>query len=254
MTRTVMMLLLFAVLSTAAAAGKGTPSHRYREAVEFYKNADYRQSIRLFQELVDEGFESFDLHYNLGNAAYKNGDLGLSVLSYERALILDPGNEDVAHNLNVVRARLRDKVAPIPLLFFVQWWNDLETGHRPETLFAWSLGFFWLLAAAVFVFFGIRRVLYRRIALVAGIVIFAAFTVTLSLSLLRSAELDARSHAIVMVAEAIVRSSPDAAGVESFIVHEGLKVQILEARDGQYRVRLADGKNGWIEQGALARI
>lgn len=254
MKRAVMMLLLFAALSTAVVAGKDEPSARYREGVEHYKNADYRQSIRLFQELVDEGFESFDLHYNLGNAAYKNGDLGLSVLSYERALILDPGNADVAHNLNVVRARLRDKVAPIPLLFFVQWWNELETGHRPETLFAWSLGFFWLFAVAVFVFFGIRRVLFRRIALVAGIFLFAAFAVTLSLSLLRTAELDAHSHAVVMAAEVTVRSSPDAAGVESFIVHEGLKVQILESRDNQYRIRLADGKNGWIEQGALARI
>lgn len=254
MNRTVTMMLLITALSTGVLAGKESPSVRYREAVEHYKKADYQHSIRIFQELVDEGFASFDLHYNLGNAAYKNGDLGLSVLSYERAMILDPGNEDVAHNLNVVRARLRDKVAPIPLLFFVQWWNDLESGHRPETLFAWSIAFFWLLAVAVFVFFGIRRVLYRRIALVAGIFFFAAFSVTLSLSLLRTAELDAHSHAVVMAAEATVRSSPDAAGVESFIVHEGLKVQILESRDNQYRIRLADGKNGWIEQGALARI
>jgi tetratricopeptide (TPR) repeat protein len=254
MNRAVMMLLLFAAFSTGMSAGMQTPSDRYREAVESYKQADYRQSISLFQNLVDEGFESFELHYNLGNAAYKNGDLGLSVLSYERALILDPGNEDVAHNLNVVRARLRDKVAPIPLLFFVQWWNDLATGHRPEAMFAWSLGFFWLLAFAAFVFFGIRRVLYRRIALVAGIFLLAAFAVTLSLSLLRTAELDAHKHAVVMSAEVIVRSSPDAAGVESFIVHEGLKVQILESRDNQYRIRLADGKNGWIEQGALERI
>ena len=253
MNRVAIALMLLRLCTSLAVADQSADT-RYREGLDHYRNAQYRQAIAAFEQLLDEGYASLDLYYNLGNAAYKNGDLGLSVLSYERALVRDPGNDDVRHNLRVVRARLRDRVDPIPLLFFVQWWEDLKTGSRPETAFAWSLAFFTLFTVAAFVFFGIRQVTARRIALVAGVLLLAASAAALALVVQRTAELNARRDAIVMRSEVAVRSAPDATGVESFIVHEGLKVRILETRSGQHRIRLADGKTGWIEQAALARI
>ncbi|MDX9758028.1 MAG: tetratricopeptide repeat protein [Bacteroidota bacterium] len=255
MNRVLGVLLLLCFLPVAAiAGGEETPAVLYRAGLESYRNARYRQAMDAFQRLLDRGYSSFDLHYNLGNAAYKNGDLGLSVLSYERARVLDPGNEDVIHNLRVVRARLRDRIDPIPLLFFLQWWNDLKTGARPETLAYWSLGFFTLFAVSAFVFFGIPQLTARRIALVMGLVFFAGSATTLIVSLQRSADIHAHRDAVVMRSEVTVRSAPDATGVESFLVHEGLKVRILESRDHHVRIRLDDGKTGWIDQSALERI
>ncbi|MFZ1730643.1 MAG: tetratricopeptide repeat protein [Bacteroidota bacterium] len=249
-------LALFAALcaGSISLAQASAPAARYQEAIEHYKSADYRSAIQVFQELVDEGYVSYDLYYNLGNAAYKNGDLGTSVLSYERALTVKPGSEEVKHNLNVVRARLRDRVESIPLLFFVRWWNNLKNDHQPTIFFIWSLGFFFLLAAAVFVFFGYRHVLLRRFALAAGIVFFSGFAAALALSLQRTEELNAHRSAIVMLPEVSVRSTPDDTGVESFIIHEGLKVDILGSKNTRYRIRLEDGKNGWVEKSVLTRI
>lgn len=249
-----LLLLSLFVHSPGIAATEEVPAQRYREGLASYREARYREAMEVFQRLIADGYVSLDLYYNLGNAAYKNGDLGLSVLSYERALVLDPGNADVTHNLNVVRARLRDRIEPIPLLFFLRWWNDLKTASRPEALFHWSLGFFTLFAAAAFVFFGIRQVTARRIALVAGVLLLGASVVTLTMSLQRTADIEAHRDAVVMRSEVPVRSAPDATGVESFLIHEGLKVRILDTRDGLYRIRLDDGKTGWIEQSALVRI
>ncbi len=247
------LLLLFC--TTIPGISQTTPPFdRYYEAMQLYKNADYRNSLTLFHALVDEGYVSFNLYYNLGNASYKNGDLGSSVLFYNRALTLDPGNSDVDHNLNVVRARLRDRVEAIPLLFFVRWWNDLRSAHLPSVFFYWSLVFIWLLAAAAFVFFGYRHVQLRRIALITGILFFASFAASLALSLQRSEELNAHRSAVIMETEVSVRSTSDETGVESFIVHEGLKVDIMESKDSNYRIRLADGKTGWVEKSVLTRI
>lgn len=254
-----MKILAFTVILVFCAGHSvfsqtNAPADRFQDAVQHYKKADYRNAIRMFQSLIDEGYVDFDLYYNLGNASFKNGDLGASVLCYERALTIDPGNGDALHNLNVVRARLRDRVEAIPLLFFVRWWNDLRTAHTPTTFFIWSLAFFWLLAGAVFVFFAYRRVYLRRIALVAGIVFFSAFSIALALSIKRTEELGAHREAVIMATEVTVRSAPDETGVESFIIHEGLKVVILSIRDDRYQIRLEDGKNGWVEKSALVRI
>ncbi len=249
-----LLLCMLLLPGSHAFAKASSTDDQYREAVALYKNADYGGAMRIFQKLVDEGYVDFDLYYNLGNTAYKNGDLGVSVVYYERALRLEPGNGDVLHNLNVVRARLRDRVEPIPLLFFVQWWNDLRQAHHPGVFFTWSVIFLCFLAAAAFVFFGYRQVLLRRFALAAGVLFLACFITALSLYVLRTEELAARRNAVVIPTEIAVRSAPDATGVESFILHEGLKVEILGERDGYYRIRLADGKIGWVEASALVRI
>lgn len=254
MRRLILLLVLPLLCIGDLHAEDASVQDRFRQGVERYRAADYRGAIGVFEELAAEGYSDFDLYYNLGAANYKNGDLGKSILYYERALLMEPGSPDVRHNLNVVRARLRDRVDPIPLLFFVQWWNDIKTGHRPETMFWWSLALFWMLAAAAFVFFGFRRVLLRRIALATGILLLVMFSVTLSLALIRDAEIEAHRNAVVMMPEATVRSSPDASAVESFLVHEGLVVSILEAENGQFRIRLEDGKTGWIEASAVERI
>lgn len=255
MRRMIPLLVLLVLCSGGdLRADADSAQERFRQGVERYRAADYRGAIGLFEELTAEGYGGFDLYNNLGAASYKNGDLGKSILYYERARRIEPGSIDVQHNLNVVRARLRDRVDPIPLIFFVQWWNDIKTGHRPETMFVWSLVLFWMLAAAAFVFFGFRGVLLRRIALGAGTLLLALFAVTLSLALARDAEIKAHRDAVVMVPEATVRSSDDASAVESFLVHEGLVVSILEAKNAQLRIRLADGKTGWIEASVLERI
>ncbi|MBR9978991.1 MAG: tetratricopeptide repeat protein [Bacteroidetes bacterium] len=248
----VTLLMLFLV--PRMSADESDVNELYRQAVQHYRLAEYPYAITLFRELYEQGYESFDLLYNLGNSYYKNGDLGQSILFYERALILHPGHEDVLHNINVVRARLSDKVEPIPLIFFVQWWNDFKQAHRPETFFYWSVLFFTCLAAAVFVFFAYRRVVLRRSALVFGIISLSLFIVSLIFYMARTEELHARRNAIIMSTEVTVRSSPDATAVKSFVVHEGLKVTILEERDGYNHIRLVDGKTGWVDQSVIERI
>lgn len=245
-------IVILSLLSVAVVQAQ--PRDRFDEATSAYSNAEYKQAIQLLHDLENEGYASFPVYYNLGNAYYKNGNLGAAMLYFEKALLQEPGNADVLHNIRVVRARTRDRVEPIPLLFFVRWWNDVQNAYLPATFFSWSVAFLWLLAASLFLFFGFRRVLLRRIALVASIATGVFFILTVVLYSTRLEQISAHSNAIIMPDETTVLSTPDATGVESFVVHEGLKVQILEVREEMYHIRLADGKNGWIPRSAAERI
>lgn len=236
------------------SSSTGTAREKFQHAVELYRQADYDRAITLFEELERSGYGGYLLHYDIGNAYYKNGDLGRAILHFEKALMLRPGDADAIHNLKVVRARTRDRLEPVPLLFFVQWWNDVKTGYRAETFFTVSVILLWVLAAALFVFFGFRGLLVRRFALVGGIVFGVLFVLSGILYFSRVEQLNAHRAAVVMPDAATVRSTPDASGIESFVVHEGLKVHILDRKDDYYRIRLEDGKTGWIPSSALERI
>ena len=52
--------------------------------------------------------------------------------------------------------------------------------------------------------------------------------------------------AIVFAQESRVKSDPNNSSAEAFRLHEGTKVQILEDFDGWKKIRLSDGKTGWI--------
>jgi len=45
-----------------------------------------------------------------------------------------------------------------------------------------------------------------------------------------------------------VKSAPDARGNDAFVLHRGVKVQILDSVNQWWKIRLVDGKVGWVPQ------
>ena len=52
--------------------------------------------------------------------------------------------------------------------------------------------------------------------------------------------------AIVFAQESKVKSEPNARSEESFRLHEGTKVQVLDTVNNWKKIKLADGKTGWV--------
>ena len=61
-------------------------------------------------------------------------------------------------------------------------------------------------------------------------------------------ELTHRSGAIIIQSAVTVRSTPAKTGTELYILHEGTKVTVTDASMKEWReIRVADGKQGWVE-------
>lgn len=247
-------LIAVAVVIPFSLLQAASPADVFSDGVDAYQAGDYPEAIRQFLQLEQEGYDSFAVTYNLGNAYYKNGNLGKAILYYERTLLHHPGHAEVEQNLNIVRARIRDRVDPIPLLFFVRWWNDLKSSLRPESIFYASCLLLCIVSTALFVFFGFTRLMLRRSALAVVSVFGALFIMSVALYTARLDDYRSHRFAIVMPSKVTVLSTPDASAVESFNMHEGLKVEILDSKQDMYHIRLADGKNGWIQRDAIERI
>ncbi|MEZ7893909.1 MAG: SH3 domain-containing protein, partial [Polaribacter sp.] len=55
-----------------------------------------------------------------------------------------------------------------------------------------------------------------------------------------------KKEAIVFVEKTEVRNAPTLNSEEIFTLHEGAKVIVLDAIDNWKKIKLADGKQGWI--------
>jgi len=101
------------------------PKSLIKKGNKEYKNQNYEAALESYSAVLHQGLVSSELYYNLGNTYYRMGKIGYSVLNYEKALKLAPGDEDIKHNLSVANAHTIDKIEVLPKLFLIEWWDSL---------------------------------------------------------------------------------------------------------------------------------
>ena len=57
----------------------------YQEGNRLYQEGEFEGALASYLRLVEAGFESGAVYYNIGNAFFKLGELAQSILYYERA-------------------------------------------------------------------------------------------------------------------------------------------------------------------------
>ncbi len=231
-----------------------TPADAFQRAEALYQEERYPEAIEVYESIRSTGVEDGVLYYNLGNAYFKAGRLGLAIASYERALKLLPGDEDVRANLAFADGLVSGGLEPPPLPLLVGWGVDLYRRARPDLL-ARVLSVAFLLAGASFsIVFADRWARLRTPALVAlagsGVVALLAGTSLLSKLHTESS----RIEGVVVTDNAYVRSGPLESSPRLAEVHEGLKVRILGEREGFYQISLANGLTGWLPREQVERI
>lgn len=227
----------------------------YQEGNRLYQEGDYEAALASYLRVVEAGFEGGEVYYNIGNAYFKAGDLARSILFYERARRLLPGDESVRANLDLARSLTVDDVQPLPrfwLLTALEWWVNL----LPRTLLVIIVASAYVGAATGVILLIAKRdqalaVWGGRLALVAG-----AVFLLLSLNLaVRELGLGRAEEAIVIQPEVEVMSAPsDDRTLALFTVHEGTKVRVDRRSEEWAEVVLEDGKVGWVRVGVLETI
>ena len=74
----------------------------FEQASLSYEQIDFEQALNYFKEIQDIGLYSSDLYYNIGNCYYKLQQNAEAVLYYEKALKLNPSDEDAFFNLKLL--------------------------------------------------------------------------------------------------------------------------------------------------------
>ncbi len=212
-----------------------------------YTSKNYEKAIDNYEKIINEGYESAALYYNLGNAYYKIGALGKAILNYERALSLDPSNEDARYNLKIANARIVDKINEVPKFFLTEWKDAALDFFSVSSLATLTAVLFVAVLASLFFFKYGKTPAARKSAFVFGS---ATMILLLIFSLLyygKAKKIETEKYGIILAKEVTVRVSPDENAKAAFIVHEGTKV-LVEDKVGEWaNVKLSDGKKGWAK-------
>ena len=226
----------------------------FQDANAAYQNSDFEKSTELYKQLVEMGYQSAELEYNLGNGHYRQGELGRAILHYERALLLSPHDGEILHNLELARSKTADEFQPLPKFFLTESWNDLRM-MLPATFWGGlALLLWWAGMAGLGIWlFGKSRIQKKK-GFFYGLILLAVSLLPLSLALSRTAYEQDTRHAIVLVNQTALRSAPDIGGSEIVPVHEGLKVKLLDNLNSWWQVQLPNGEKGWMEEKEVERI
>jgi len=241
-----------AAAQDAAAPGEGDPVRLMAEGVRAYTDGDTETSLARFRAVAAVTHDA-DVHYNLGNAYARRGELGHAVLNYLRALRLRPRDTDVRANLRWVRSHTLDielEGAPLPPVI-----RQLRSGLMAFSLDEWCLALVvsvWL--AALVVAWSWLRTGWtsgmRRLGLTAGVLVVFVLTVVSWLWY----EQRLRDVAVVVVSEVSVRSGPETTFPAVFEVHDGLTLQVRDRRDDWSQVTLGGEWNGWVPSASLEHV
>ena len=171
----------------------------------------------------------------------------MAIYYYEKALKLDPSNEEVQTNLAIANHAIVDKIEPVPQSFIVKFWCNTRALLSGDQ-WAWcSIAFFALLLVSAFLFLRSRKIGVRKLGFFAGIVFLLVFGLSVVFAAQQKYAYENQDQAIIMAPTVTVKSSPNAASVDLFVLHEGTKVTVLESSDGWNKVRIANGSVGWLE-------
>ncbi len=249
MMKKILILLLVSVNLFAQS-----PDELMKSGNKFYQEGQFEQAIQTYQKILGQGFESGVVYYNLGNAYFKNGKLGYAIYSYEKGLKLEPNDEDLSYNLRIAHARTFDKITELPKLFIIAWWEGLITSFSAS---AWSLIvilIFWILLISFAVYYFSRNSRFQKITFFSSSISLAILIVVIVLLFARVNREAATNYGILLQQTYSVKVSPDVKGSDAFVIHEGIKFSIEDHVNDWVKIRLVDGKIGWIQNSVMGQM
>ena len=250
-----MALALLLAVQFGASAQDSYVDSLWNAANSAYVDGRWADAVADYELISGMGLESASLYCNTGDAYFKDGNIPMAILYYERALKLDPSYEDARYNLELLNAMIQDRIEPVPEFVLKAWFRDLCYIMDSDS---WAVCFIVLLAltlALVLVFLLAPTAGGRRAGFFTGIAVLLLAVMSLSFSIWQKNDYSDADKAIVMRPVTSVKSSPAAgSSTDLFILHEGTKVKVIDEVGSWNNIELADGRRGWIPSADIERI
>ena len=262
LTTSVVVAVVGAILSMLSTPIAGTAradvlDEAWKRGNDAFLRGDYPAAVAAYEQLDRQQVASPELTYNLGNAYFRQNQLGRAIWAWERTLALDPGADDARYNLALARKlaerRVVDKLEGADR---DPWWTRVVTELTLSTE-TWLFLAFYL---AFFVVLGLRlrsgRVSSSDDAPAWGVLaaIFGVAAVAAGALLVGRMTLQRTPFAIVLPDAVAVKEGADPNYRTTFDVHAGLRVRLLDHDQDWVRIRLANGLEGWVHDRDVGRL
>jgi tetratricopeptide (TPR) repeat protein len=217
-----------------------------------YEKGKFKEAIEAYGKIINQGHQSSELYYNMGNAYYQEADVGKAIWSFEKALKIDPANEDARFNLDFVSMQTIDQIDnERPGLG--SWFRGVFYGPGINFWAKLSIAFSFIFSMMLFVFFKTKTRAWKNTSLLLGTVSGLGLILSLFVSHYHAAYLSEHSEGIIIPVEVEIKLSPMNEASSSFELHAGSKVSIVGHNNNWVEIEV-NGNSGWMLQEEIWEI
>ncbi|MFA6570269.1 MAG: tetratricopeptide repeat protein [Bacteroidota bacterium] len=245
MKRTFIILLVFFAFHLSASANTNIAKDNFSKANEFFKKGNYIKAIELYKSILNNGYESSELYYNLGNCYFRRNAVPSAILYFERAKRIAPDDDDILYNLGIANLRIVDKIEPVPKFFLFQLYDNMRNSFSSASWGSFVIISLWVFFLSLAGFITFWSPLIRKILFGISVISLASAILFFVFAQQNYDKEQTRDEAIIFSPSVYVKSSPDAGGKDVLILHEGTKVKILDEVGDWRKIRLVNGNLGW---------
>jgi len=225
-----------------------------KKAGDYYAQKNYEAAIQEYEMIRQKQGVSAELYYNLGNAYYRSGQTGKSILNYNRALMLAPNYSDAQFNLRIAQRKIVDNVDATSSFFLVEWASDFG---NLLTSNGWAITAAILFAIAMctlLLFVFNRKIILRKLFFNMAVVCLIISLISVIYAFKQSNRIENSSDGIIMAGSVTAKDSPSLTGKDVFVLHEGTKVTMRKEVSGWTEIELPDGNAGFIPATDIEKI
>lgn len=218
----------------------------FEDANALYNEGKYAEAIDKYTSIIESGNHSVSLYFNLGNANYKLNNIAPSIYYYEKALQLAPNDNDIKNNIAFARNMTIDAIDVIPDAGLSKFIKNVTHSFSFDDWAKLSIALVFTFVILFLIYYFAFTSVRKRFAFVGSFI--ALFLLCASLLFtFHKYNLDKKNKpAIIFAQESKVKSEPNLRSEESFRLHEGTKVQVLDIINDWKKIKLSDGKVGWV--------
>lgn len=232
-----------------------------QQADSAYKQKDYSAAASLYGQALNGSKENTlseeqksTLYYNLGNCHYRLKDYAHAVLAYQRALRLDPANDDAAFNLELTQTKLADHFDAPSEMFFVSWTKSLMRSQSSTTWGLWGLAAFLLGLACFSAYYFLHLLWARKLSFVFTCVFAVAFLLCQIFAWRQHSRFQNLKQAVVMQTIETF-DTPTSSANKKKTLHEGTLLTITDSYKTEWlQVELPDESQAWIKKQGIELV
>ncbi len=246
------LVFMFIFAKQGSCDESGEARLLFYQGNSYYSEEKFEEAISYYGKVLDSGFESGPLYYNLGNAYFKNGFLGKAILNYLRAKRFMPKDSDLRSNLDYAQSLIKGGRVIAKRNWFSRVFFGFADSFSLNRIVLFSAVLYFILSLLIISIIVIKN-LRRLFGYISGM---GTILIILCLSIFF-----AQFYKTVIQKQAVITAQVSDAKFEPFddattffILNEGEGVTIIASKKDWIKVKRPDDKQGWIKRSTADQI
>lgn len=243
--------ILFFILTSSLSAQDNT---LFEQANTLYNDGKFAEALDKYNAILQSDKHSAELYFNIANAHYKLNHIAPSIYYYEKAAKLAPNDTDIKNNMAFANNMKIDAIDVLPEIGIKKFIKNLTNTFGFDTWAKLSVILVFCFVTLFLLYYFTYSTMHKRLFFISSLssIFLACIALAFTFHNYNLAQKD--KAAIVFAQESQVKSEPNLRSDEAFTLHEGTKVQILDTVNNWKKIKLADGKTGWIENKDIKKL